>query len=235
MRSPPLNGISCPEPGPCPQIRNRAPALPQSAKATALVPGMVKPAKFNDYNGWNNSDCIALIPAIHPVETWQLPRKVKAEVLGTRLLEGKDYIDDTLEPVFSNSFLGANFYTNMFDAYGAVGVLDLTAGAGEAAKAAIVKRLPYVGVCLTEQHAVKLEEELTEWVVKCQQQEGHPLFKQSATPAATQPAPAPAPQRKAAAGATGKDEGGDETEEPPKKTRKTPKRKKHESSESDSE
>ena len=36
-----------------------------------------------DYDSWNGSDCIALVPAM--IDQWHLPRNVKAEVLGSRL------------------------------------------------------------------------------------------------------------------------------------------------------
>ena len=74
-----------------------------------MVPDVVKPKKFNNYDCHNISDCIALVPAMPLVDMWQLPRSVKAEILGARLVEGKDYVDQALEPAFSGAFLGEPF------------------------------------------------------------------------------------------------------------------------------
>ena len=43
-------------------------------------------------------------------------------------------------------------------------MLDLTPGQGELCRAAMSKRIPYVGVAMTQLHADKLREQLTLWV-----------------------------------------------------------------------
>lgn len=43
-------------------------------------------------------------------------------------------------------------------------VLDLTAGHGEVAKACLINRIPYLGICMTEQHQISLKTRLTNWL-----------------------------------------------------------------------
>ena len=43
-------------------------------------------------------------------------------------------------------------------------MLDLTPGQGELCRAALSKRIPYVGVAMTALHADKLREQLTLWL-----------------------------------------------------------------------
>lgn len=67
--------------------------------------------------------------------------------------------DSDVEPVFYH-FLPKIVYDNMIGSWSITAVLDCTPGQGEFAKACIEKRIPYLGVCLTEAHAVKLKQDL---------------------------------------------------------------------------
>ena len=55
-------------------------------------------------------------------------------------------------------------------------VIDLASGPGEAAKAAMTLRLPYLGLCLTEKHVLELQKHLTSWTLDCMAREGHQLY-----------------------------------------------------------
>jgi len=58
----------------------------------------------------------------------------------------------------------------------AVAVVDLTAGPGEAAKAALVTKRPYLGLCLTEHHVSLLYRHLVHWTLGEMGSEGSPLY-----------------------------------------------------------
>lgn len=87
---------------------------------------------------------------------------------------------DQMEMLFTNSTLGEQFYINLFTTFSARAVLDLSAGLGEAAKAAVVVKVPYLGFCVTEEHTHQLELELTRWAGVCMGTPGHRLFDPTA-------------------------------------------------------
>jgi len=45
-------------------------------------------------------------------------------------------------------------------------VLDLTPGQGELCRAAVEKRIPYLGITMTSLHGDRLREQLTQWLQK---------------------------------------------------------------------
>jgi hypothetical protein len=84
--------------------------------------------------------------------------------------------DNDLVPVFYNS-LPIAFYDDLIHSLGLVAVLDLTAGPGCFAMAAIKAGIPYCGVCFTEEHVRQLYSRLTSLVAACVQDEGSSLFQ----------------------------------------------------------
>ena len=87
-----------------------------------------------------------------------------------------------LEP-FNFSFLPRTFYTDCLATYSVapwpsfyyrflffqrswteVGVLDLTPGQGELCRAAVERRIPYLGITMTSTHGDRLREQLNQWL-----------------------------------------------------------------------
>ncbi len=157
-----------------------------------LVPDTVPEIADKKYPGYNVGDVVGFVNQRPLANTWHLPPKDKRALFGPRLIVS-DAADPELEeppaamePVFSHASLPDDFYTNMFASYSARAVLDLSTGPGEAAKGALTTRIPYLGVCLTEEHARRLEQHLTDWVHSCMKEEGHPLYKAGAASAVAQ-------------------------------------------------
>jgi hypothetical protein len=131
-----------------------------------------------------------------------------------------------MEPVFYQA-MPVEFYEDLMSSCFLSDVIHLTAGDGAAAKAALIRRVNYFGVCLTENHVEALYTHLTEWMIK---QFGDPssafyqpsMNKKRAAPGATT-TPGTTPS-------TGRPRGG---ETKPKK-QKTAKAKEKESSSSSS-
>ena len=67
----------------------------------------------------------------------------------------------------------------MFTVMSACAVIDCTAGPGDAAKAAMTLKLPYVGICLSADHAAALTRHLVGWVLDAFKTEGHALYRTS--------------------------------------------------------
>ena len=63
-----------------------------------------------------------------------------------------------VEPTFYH-FLPKVVYDNALSSWSIAGVLDLSPGQGELAKASLERRLPYVGICLSETHSVMLKQD----------------------------------------------------------------------------
>ena len=55
--------------------------------------------------------------------------------------------------------------------------LDLSVGQGNSAKAALMARVPFVGVALSEQHARRLEVMLTDFIHELMKQEGSAHYR----------------------------------------------------------
>ena len=66
--------------------------------------------------------------------------------------------DGEIEPVFFH-FLPKLFYDNLVGSWSACAILDLSPGQGELAKVAAERRLPYLGIALTDEHATSLKED----------------------------------------------------------------------------
>ncbi len=81
------------------------------------------------------------------------------------------------EPVFF-TVIPAIFYTEMLVSHCAAGVVDTTPGAGEMAIAALQAKLPYLGLCMTEEHCMRLKQRCVEFVKKQMCMEGSPFYAQ---------------------------------------------------------
>ena len=151
--------------------------------ASPLVPDTIPEKAHTKYQGTNRGDVIGLIhmPALEGA--WQLPFSKKKAVYADRLVSGdtqdKDarsqHRDDSLEPTFYN-FMPELFFQNLYVTMSGVGVIDLSAGPGEAAKAALVMKRPYLGLCLTEEHVTLLYRHLVNWALSEMGSEGSPLY-----------------------------------------------------------
>ena len=58
--------------------------------------------------------------------------------------------------------------------------VDLSSGQGTAARACLLERVPYFGVCLSESHCKKLEVQLTDFVVTEMKKEGSTHYRPEA-------------------------------------------------------
>ena len=85
-----------------------------------------------------------------------------------------------LESVFSSSALPVPFYQDLIRGHSAKAVLDLAAGQGNFAKAALLERVPYYAFTLTELHSKKLEVILTQFLVDEMKKEGSTHFRPEA-------------------------------------------------------
>ncbi|CAJ1372633.1 unnamed protein product [Effrenium voratum] len=121
---------------------------------------------------------------------------------------------DSYEPAFFNH-LPVTLYSDALAAYQITGVLDCTPGAGDLAKAALLRRIPYMAPTMTETHASLLQSELVKFVKQQMQTEGSTFYapewaaagKKDAeaekgkktpkrpTPAPGDPAPEPEPKK----------------------------------------
>ena len=143
------------------------------------MPDTIPEKAHTKYQGTNRGDVIGLIhmPALEGA--WQLPFSKKKAVYADRLVSGdtqdKDarsqHRDDSLEPTFYN-FMPELFFQNLYVTMSGVGVIDLSAGPGEAAKAALVMKRPYLGLCLTEEHVTLLYRHLVNWALSEMGSEG---------------------------------------------------------------
>ncbi len=84
--------------------------------------------------------------------------------------------DSQVEPVFFHCFQ-ASFFETLVDDYHLAAVLDLTPGPGLMAISCLKKRIPYMGVCLTEAHRTHLQENLLTMLLGEFQDETSPLYE----------------------------------------------------------
>lgn len=103
-----------------------------------------------------------------------------------------------MEPVFYGG-LPALLWKNLFQAYGAKGVIDLSAGEGEVCKAAMQLRKPCLALCMSDVHVRLLFDHLVTWMLATMMDQGsiyynvaYKSFKTSSASAA-QAAAVPAP------------------------------------------
>ncbi len=157
--------------------------------AKSLVPDIISERARSLFAGWNIGDVLGFVSPPSSPAVWSLPRKEKVECLAARLVtekpQGSDEAkkelrseDPTPEAFFQNAMLPVQFFQDMFVSYSVLGLLDLAVGNGEAAKAAVQARLPYVGFCASEAYCKRFEEMLTDFVLACMKEEGNPLYRQ---------------------------------------------------------
>lgn len=85
-------------------------------------------------------------------------------------------LDSDLCHVFYHT-MPLSFYEEIIHSFCARGVVHLTAGNGELALACLNRKVPYVGVCFSEQHVSALQEYLVTRVYQAMQSEVHPLYQ----------------------------------------------------------
>ena len=148
------------------------------------ISDMIPEKEFKGYNCTNRGNVVGTIN-LSPLETaWSATFETKKKLYGDRLIGSADSCDkdnrnerrdDSVEPVFYN-FLPQSFYFSCMQAMTAATVIDLASGPGDAAKAAMTLRLPYLGLCLSEKHVLELQKHLTSWTLDCMAREGHQLY-----------------------------------------------------------
>ena len=148
------------------------------------ISDMIPEKEFKGYNCTNRGNVIGTIN-LSPLDTaWSTTFDTKKKIYGDRLIGSADSCDrdtrnerrdDSVEPTFYN-FLPQSFYASCMQAMTTTTVIDLASGPGEAAKAAMTLRLPYLGLCLTEKHVLELQKHLTSWTLDCMAREGHQLY-----------------------------------------------------------
>jgi len=148
------------------------------------ISDMVPEKEFKGYSCTNRGNVIGTIN-LSPLDTaWSTTFETKKKLHGERLIGSADSCDkdarnerrdDSVEPAFYN-FLPQSFYSSCMQAMAAATVIDLASGPGEAAKAAMTLRLPYLGLCLSEKHVLELHKHLTSWTLDCMAREGHQLY-----------------------------------------------------------
>ena len=160
------------------------------ASTAELVPDMCPEKQRSLFSGYNVGDALGFINLEMYHQVWQADVQKKRDIYGARMVavsEG-DAIANVaatpppstgkgeLEPVFYHQ-LPPDYYLEVIHSFNVVGVLGLSVGAGQVAKACLTRRIPYLGLCLTETHALELEKHLTSWVKDMMSTEGHPLCR----------------------------------------------------------
>lgn len=122
--------------------------------------------------------------------------------------------DGGFEPAFFHH-LPETLYSDTLQAYELRGCLDLTPGCGDLAKACLLRRVPYVGLGMTDQHCSLLKAQLVEFVKMQMRSEGStfysPEWASAADPAAEkkrkfQPDAKPKPEKAPKTSKTKKDQ-----------------------------
>ena len=136
-------------------------------------------------------------------------------------------LGSNVEPVFYQA-MPVEFYDDLMSSCFLSDVIHLTVGDGAAAKAALIRRVNFFGVCLSENHVEQLYTHLTDWMLK---QFGEPssAFYQ---PSMNKKRPAPSADAGANPTPTGAGGAGGAAGGKPKKAKKTAKAKKESSSSS---
>ena len=158
--------------------------------ATSTIFTQCVPEKaYEHHPGHCFSNVMCNVKALTTTEAWHLSRQEKEEVLGkdrvvtvTEEAAAKkaESGGEGLESVFSSSALPVPFYQDLIRGHSAKAVLDLAAGQGNFAKAALLERIPYYAFTLTESHSKKLEVILTQFLVDEMKKEGSTHFRPEA-------------------------------------------------------
>ena len=157
----------------------------------------------NGFSGTNKGTMIGPVKATAPAEDWQTTIKDKRSIFGkcVRLVGGteqgaaaveKKKQDSTVELVF-HMVLPMIFYRALMQGFLLKCVCDLTPGNGASAEGALLSKIGYVALCMTEKHATCLRERLVLFVIAQMLLKDSPLYdakcaaalRQSPTPTAS--------------------------------------------------
>ena len=149
------------------------------------------------YKGTNRGNSIGDLITDTPVTPFTLTREEKRHVYGPHntlattsggpgglmevdevVIDGEPELDTDILPVFFHTMPLA-FYKELLHSFCGKGVVHLTCGNGELALACVERKVPYVGICFTEQHVQTVSEYLTTRVYEAMQREDHPLYQAS--------------------------------------------------------
>ena len=212
--------------------------------STETLASWLPERKHSKYPGTNRGNCIAWIGLGSQTDEWMMTFGQKtlgcSEIASVRLrkdmygdkMMGPEYDDgakeepraeDSFEPAFYHH-LPETLYTDVLGAYEVRGVLDLTPGAGDLAKACLLRRMPYMGLGMTEQHCQLLKGQLVEFIKMQMRSEGSTFYSPDCAAASAKedakkgavPKPKPEPKPK---GGTKRPKG----DPKPKETAKKPK------------
>ena len=168
---------------------------------------MVPERKHLKFPGTSRGNCLAWVTPAPAAETWTTTYENKKAIYGSAKIFGSDAASSSdaenkeerkasdVEPVFYN-YLPMGLYANHLSSYSISGVLDLTSGQGELAKASLERRVPYVGFCLSESHCVQLKSELVRWLKGRMATEGSSFYSAEWAKAAGQTGAVGQPQPK---------------------------------------
>jgi hypothetical protein len=168
------------------KVRTKANADYKQVQSAYMIsaPGFDTPDKaFKNYEGGSCSEAIAGV-VLNPLSSrWSMTVADKKILIGPANRQdagdmadaGKPREDTDVEPVFYHG-MPQQFFNNIIAAYSVIGVMDLSAGSGEVAKACLENRIPYHGLCLTDVHESKLADHLTEFLYNCMIEEGHHFY-----------------------------------------------------------
>lgn len=139
---------------------------------------MVPDRKFDKHKATTKGNVIAFLTLPSYESMWSLPRESRIKVYGSRRVSGGDSADD-VEPsadeptcVFFHA-LPANLWQDIGAAFQAKGFLDLSAGSGEVAKAALMLRRPCLSICLSDEHQMRLMDHLVDFMQQCMLDQGN--------------------------------------------------------------
>ncbi|CAE7790570.1 unnamed protein product [Symbiodinium sp. CCMP2592] len=177
---------------------------------------MVPERKFDNFPGTNRGTIIGFIGGLSkPPDTWMSTVENKKVVYGNHIfgsdasaMDDDDGPEDVaraaqqMEPVFFN-FLPRLLYENFLKANNVIGVLDLSPGQGELCRAALDRRIPYLGICMTEAHSLQLKTEMVNHLKTQMATEGSSFYSaewaeiagKSKTTAPKNEKPDPAPKK----------------------------------------
>ena len=148
---------------------------------------MVPEIAHAHYPGTNRGDSVAWVVLNSQASLWEASVEQKRKIYGTRMTAGGVTSADTdprtarkdtdVEPVFY-CCLPETYFSDLIQCHNALAFLDLTPGQGEAAKACLTLKKPYLGFCMTDEHMEALHKVLVEWLLAQMKTEGHQLYVQ---------------------------------------------------------
>ena len=146
---------------------------------------MIPEKTHTKYNNSNFDDVVGFVVSPPKHLRWRVPRKVKVKDYGPHLkcnsAEDLREHDEGLEEwSFSKTSLPCAFYESLYKSHSIVGIIDASVGTGQAAKAALLQRLPFLGFALTESHVASLQDHLIDFIQEQFTDESSPLYRPKA-------------------------------------------------------